>query len=143
MEIWQVWCVVAFVLLILEMFTPTLFFLNLAIAALAVSVIAYFNVEFVLQAAIFLFVSVGLIVFLRPLLMKKLSSNGAQTGIKEKYINNIATVVKEVTKQDGRIAIYGEEWNAKTMGDEVIPIGSRVKIIDNESLIMFVERYEG
>ncbi len=142
MEIWQIWCICAFVLLILEMFTPTLFFLNLSLAALVVSVFSYFGFSFIAQAVMFTIISISLIAFLRPLLVKKINGKDKQTGISAKYINNIATVVNEVTELSGRIAIYGEEWDARSMNDEVIPVGSKVKIVKNESLIMFVEKYE-
>ncbi len=142
MEIWQVWCIAAFVLLILEMFTPALFFLNLALAALIVALFSYFGFSFVAQAFVFLVVSVSLIAFLRPFIMKKRNGKEKLTGINDKYINNVAKVVQEVTKEEGRIAIYGEEWNARSVEEEVISVGEKVKIVKNENLIMYVERHE-
>ena len=142
MDIWQIWCILGVILIILEMFTPALFFLNLAVAAFTVAVVAFLGFNFTTQVIIYLAVSVALILFFRPILVKKFGNNGSSTGIKNKYINNIAKVVREVNKFDGRIAIYGEEWDAKTTSEYPIPVGSKVKIISNESLIMYVEKYE-
>ena len=38
------------------------------------------------------------------------------------------------------ISIYGERWEARVENDEVIPAGSDVRIVRNESLIIFVEK---
>ncbi|MGN0192658.1 MAG: NfeD family protein, partial [Candidatus Gastranaerophilaceae bacterium] len=62
------------------------------------------------------------------------------TGMESKYIGNTAVVVKDVSKNSGRVAIYGEEWQARTTNDDVIPKGSNVKILSNESIVLYVEK---
>lgn len=140
MEIWQIWCVFGLFLLILEMFTPALFFLSLAFAAFLTAIFSYFEITYVSQSIIFALSSILLIVFLRPFLLSKIKTNNSQTGIGAKYIGHEAKVIEDVTSTSGRISIYGEDWNARTLNEEVIPVGSVVKIIKNESIIMFVEK---
>lgn len=140
MEVWQIWCVFGLLLLILEMFTPALFFLNLALAAFFTAILAYFGISYIVQTVFFALISSLLILFLRPFLVSKLRSNNSQTGIGAKYIGHEAKVIKEVTKTSGRIALYGEDWDARTLNDEVIPVDSVVNIIKNDSLILFVEK---
>ena len=41
MEMWQMWAVAGAVLVILEMFTPAMFFLNLALACFGVAAAAF------------------------------------------------------------------------------------------------------
>lgn len=142
MDGWQIWCIAGIILLILEMFTPAIFFINLAFAAFITAIFNYLGFSFLAQSIIFSLFSVVFIVFLRPFMVKiiKTKNNSNSTGISGKYINHEAKVVKEITKNDGRIALYGEEWNARAVDDEVIPIGSIVKIKSNDSIIMYVEK---
>lgn len=139
MEVWQIWCVFGLLLLILEMFTPVLFFINLSLAAFLTAIFAYSGMHFMSQTVTFAVMSVILIIFLRPLMVDKIKPKNSFTGIQGKYIGHDATVVKEVTVNDGRIALYGEEWNARSLNNETIPVGAVVKIKNNDSLIMYVE----
>ena len=43
MEAWPVWGVIGIILIAIEMFTPTLFFLNLAFAAILTGVISFYT----------------------------------------------------------------------------------------------------
>lgn len=139
MDVWQIWCIAGIILLILEMFTPAMFFINLSIAAIITAIFSYFDASFLVQAIVFSICSLILIVFLRPFMVKIIKTKNGSTGISGKYIEHEAKVVKEVTKNDGRIALYGEEWNARSINDDVIPVGSMVRIKSNDSIIMYVE----
>ena len=136
---WQILCMVGIGFIILEIFTPSMFFLNFALAAFITAAISTYVVKtiwLVLAFFIFSFVS---FVFLRPLLLKKISKE-TQTGIEGKYIGKCARVTEEITSDKGVISIYGERWEARSENCDIIPAGSEVKIIRNESLIMFVEK---
>ena len=69
--------------------------------------------------------------------MKKLSKTN-ETGIKSKYIDQIAKSETEITSTSGVISIYGERWEARSENGATISKGSEVKIVRNESLIMYV-----
>ena len=71
--------------------------------------------------------------------MKKLSKS-QETGINSKYIGKVAKVDEEVSLNSGVISIYGERWEARSEDGSVIPQGGEVKIIRNESIIMYVVR---
>lgn len=137
MELWQIWCIAGVGLFILEIFTPLLFFMNLAIACFFAAIIAALGLNLTFQVAVFGVLSAFFLLFLRPILTKQ--RNGGKTGIEGKYIGKIAIAVQKIDKHGGRIKIYGEEWQAQSLDDEVIEIGSEVTIIRNESLMMFVK----
>lgn len=139
MEIWQIILIVSVVLLILEMLTPTLFFINMAVAAFVCAFLSKAGVEILPVTLTFIGLTVIGLFFVRPIFMRKLNDSSHDTGMNSKYINQTATVVKEVSQNSGRVALYGEEWEARTNGD-IIPEGERVKIISNDSLILFVEK---
>ena len=67
-------------------------------------------------------------------------SKANETGINSKYIDKIAKAETEITGSSGVISIYGERWEARSVNGAVIPQGSEVKIIRNESIIMYVEK---
>lgn len=144
MAIWLILLIAAVVFLLFEMFTPTLFFINLAVAAAVSAIFSYIGYSLTVVTFVFLIVSIAAIGLVRPFLLRKLNGKEHQTGVKDKYIGKIAKVVKNVTKTDGRISIYGEEWQAHLMHDvpedTVIPAGEEVKIVSNDSIIFTVEK---
>ena len=137
MNLWQLLCVVGIFFVILEMFTPSLFFLNFALAAFITSGISVFVENPYTLAIIFVVLSFLSCVFLRPVLKKSLEKN-KETGVNCKYVGQIAKVEKEVTETSGVVSIYGERWEARSENGNIIPQGSEVKIIRNESIIMYV-----
>lgn len=136
---WQILCVIGIGLLILEIFTPSMFFLNFALAAFITAVISLYVVKTIWLVLAFFILSFVSFIFLRPLLLKKISKE-TKTGIEDKYIGKCAKVTEEITSDRGVISIYGERWEARSENCNVIPVGSEVKIVRNESLIMFVEK---
>ena len=140
MNLWQLWGILGIIFVITEMFTPFLFFLNLAIASFITASIVYvFNIDFQVQLVLFSILSFACLLCIRPLLLKNKKSQ-AQTGIDAKYIGKDAKVVRKINKEGGRISIYGEEWNAKSHTEEEIEENEMVKIVSNDGLIMIVKK---
>ena len=85
--------------------------------------------------------AISLIIF-RPFCIKRFKGdNNSQTGVESTYHGKIAKVVEPVTKNSGCITLYDERWSARLAdGEEEIPVGNEVKIVGNDSLIMFVEK---
>ena len=136
---WQFLCVVGIAFVILEIFTPSMFFLNFALAAFITAGITLITLnKFALVLAFFL-LSFLSFVFLRPMLLRR-NSKETETGIEGKYIGKTAKVIEEVGSNGGVITIYGERWEARTQDCEIIPIGTEVKILKNDSLIMYVTK---
>lgn len=142
MDMWLIILIIAVLFLVLEMFTPTLFFINLSVAAAVASFFSYCGYSGLTVTIVFLFVAIATIGLVRPILLKRMNSKEKATGLEDKYIGKLAKVVQEVTKTSGRVAIYGEEWQAKLPDtqDENIPVGEEVKIVSNDSIIFTVEK---
>ena len=141
MELWLVWVIAGIVFFIIELFTPILFFLNLAIAAfLGGAVAAYYGLAGIWQTLIFAVVAGILLGFLRPLLIKNVKKEDTTTGLDEKYIGQIAKTIKTTGANDGRVTIYGEEWSARSNDGNEIAENTEVKIIRNEGTVFFVEK---
>ena len=139
MIMWQLLVILGLVFLVLEMFTPMLFFLNFAIASFITAIASFIITNINILMLIFVVLSLLLLWFLRPLLVKSKNQKNSNTGMKSKYIGQTAKVIEEVTSDSGVISIYDERWNARSINNEIIPIGSIVEIIKHESLIMSVK----
>ena len=75
---------------------------------------------------------------MRPILVKRFCKS-KETGIENKYIGKLAKAEEDITENSGVISIYGERWDARSENGEFIARGSEVKIVRNESIIMYVE----
>ena len=139
MHLWQLIGVVGIGFLILEMFTPSMFFLNFALGAFICAVFSVYVKNPYTLTIIFFILSFVSFAFLRPILIKKFS-RAKETGINSKYIDKIAKADEEISEFGGVITIYGERWEARSDNGSVIPKGSEVKIVRNESIIMYVEK---
>ena len=139
MVLWQLFAVCGICFLILEIFTPSMFFLNFALASFITAVLSLYTKNvYTLTIAFFIFSFVSFI-FLRPIIMRKISKSN-ETGINSKYIDKIAKAETEINASRGVISIYGERWEARSENGLAIPQGSDVKIIRNDSIIMYVSK---
>ena len=139
MILWKVFLTLGFILLILELIMPTTFFLSLAIGSFATGILAIFVHTYNILVPVFVVVSIASLLLFRPFLRDNIKSK-EESGVEEKYIGKTAKVTEKVTKSSGVISLYGERWEARALNDEEIPETSEVKIIKNDSLIMYVEK---
>lgn len=140
MEIWIMWIIAGVIFFIVELFTPMLFFLNLAFACLFAAAGAYFDLSFAWQVAIYVITASVLIIFIRPFLMQNITTKDTATGMEAKYIGQNAKTILPTNNLEGRVTIYGEEWAARSINGEEIPTDADVKIVKNEGTILFVEK---
>jgi len=140
MQYWQILVMVGAIFIIIEMFTPVLFFLNLALACFVTAVVAYYVFDWNILVPIFVISSAIFLLFLRPILVKTKIGLNQKTGVDEKYIGKIAKSTEAVTATAGIVSIYDERWNARSENGEIIPAGAEVRIVRNESLTLFVEK---
>lgn len=137
---WQTMLIVGLLFLILEIFTPAMFFLNLAFAAFLTAGVAFFVLNVKLVIFTFVVFSALMLLLLRPILMNLATTKEQKTGIEGKYIGKTAKVISPITKNSGAITIYGERWDARIEAEGEIPEGENVKIVRNDSLVMYVEK---
>ena len=138
MVLWKILAICGIVFILLEIFTPTMFFLNFAVASFVTAVVSLFTTSIPVLVLTFFILSFLSFVFLRPLLLHGKNKDN-DTGVEGKYIGKTAKVVEDVSKTAGAIKIYDEKWNARVEDETVIPAGSEVIIIKNDSLMMYVQ----
>ena len=141
MVLWQIFVIAGIASLILEMILPSGFFLNFALSGFITAVIALYVSDLTVLIIDFVVIAFLSLLILRPVLLKTLkSSKEKETGVKSEYIGQIVKVVQPVSKFSGVISIYDERWEARVENDDEIPAGTEVRIVKNDSLIMYVER---
>ena len=139
MGTWQILAWLGLLFLILEMTIPTMFFLNFAVGAFVTAICSIYIFNWTALTIIFVAVSLLSLLVLRPMLVKK-TNKSQETGMSAKYIGKTAKVIETVTENSGVISIYDERWEARA--DHEIPVDSKVEIIKNESLVMFVKEID-
>jgi len=139
MVLWEFIVICGIIFILLELFIPSMFFLNFAFAAFVTAIASVFIAKLLPLVLVFFFFSFLSFAFLRPLLLKR-KGKDIETGVNDKYIGKKAKVIEEISGNNGAISIYDERWSARTENDSVIPVGSEVEIIKNDSLIMYVRQ---
>lgn len=139
MVLWEFIVICGIIFIILELFVPSMFFLNFAFASFVTALVSLFITKTLSLVLVFFVFSFLSFAFLRPLLLKR-KGKDIETGINDKYIGKKAKVIEDVSSDNGVISIYDERWNARTQDGSVIPAGSEAEIVKNDSLIMYVKR---
>lgn len=131
------------IFLLIEMFLPTMFFLNFAVASFVCAILTFFTDNLLLLIGIGCVLSVALLFTLRPLVLKfNKNLPDGKTGIQDKYIGKTAAATSDINKDSGTISIYDERWQARNIEDSVIPNGSKVEITGHESIVLYVKKID-
>lgn len=136
-----IWFIVGLVLILMEFVIPGLVivFFGLGAWVTAVLVAIFPEMAFWVQMMIFTVFSVATLVLLRRSLKKRFFSDqeGAESEGVDDYIGKTAVVVEDIRDGEGKVDFRGTSWSA--ISDEDIPKGSKVKIIEKESIKLKVE----
>lgn len=140
MELWMLFVVIAMIAGVVEIVVPTMFCINFAIAGLVTAIVSVFWGGFVENLILFLILSVVSLIFIKPLLAKIFKKDG-EADFNSDYIGKVVKVIEPITNVKGAVTIYDERWEArlKEAGEE-IAVGADVKIVSNDSTILFVEK---
>ncbi len=142
MEAWMIWAVVAVVLAIIEIFTPSFFFICLAVGALLGSVAAGLGLDLTWQLVLFAAGATVAFIFVRPLMMKYfLKKDKLKTGV-DALVGRMARVSEAIDPEAnrGRVAIDGDDWRAISADGLISQVGDNVEIVKVESATVYVKR---
>jgi len=127
---WVWWVVTAVLLLLAESATGTLALLMAAIGAAVAAGLGVLGVPLAGQLPAFVAVSVGLIAFLRPAVMRHQSLPGLRTGVAA-LVGSDALVTSRVDAHTGRIKLSGQVWTARSYDPEaVFEPGTMVHVLE-------------
>ncbi len=127
---WVWWLVAAVLLLLAESATATLACLMAAAGAAVAAALAALGLPLAGQIPVFLVIVAGLIVFLRPAVMRHQDRPGLRTGTAA-LIGSDATVTSRVDGHAGRIRLSGQIWTARSYDpDAVFEPGAVVHVLE-------------
>ncbi|MBO7199277.1 MAG: NfeD family protein [Alistipes sp.] len=143
MDIWIYWVIAALLLFIVELFTSGFAVICLAIGALGGAVAALLEWSLEYQFLAFAIVSLIALIAVRPVLKRLLFNKGekVQTNV-DAIIGKRGVVCVDVEQDDdnGRVMIDGLDWRAKSVDNEPLPKGTKVEVVDRDSVILTVKK---
>ena len=139
-NLWQLWAVVAFICLILELTSGDFFIMCFAIGAAVTAAVSPFT-SFYVQLAVLAVVSVVCLFTVRPVALRWFHRNDPNRVSNADALLGREGRVNEAIEADGygRVAIDGDVWKAKSATGEAIAAGKNVKVVARESTIVTVE----
>lgn len=144
-EVVIIWTVLLVVLVAIEVATMGLTTIWFAAGALAATIAAACNAPLFIQIALFLIVSVLMLVFTRPVAVKYFNKDRVRTNV-ESLVGQKGIVTGEINnlKGCGQVTLNGMEWTARSVLQGcVIPEGSVVVVKEIHGVKLIVELDEG
>lgn len=141
-NMWQVWAVLAVLGLILELSSGDFFIICFAIGAVGAAVVSPFAGIYV-QLLFFALVTLFSIFMVRPVALRYLYRGGESNrpSNADALIGQSGVVSETIPAGGfGRVTIAGDNWKSVGTGEEDIAIGTRVRVIGRESIIITVEK---
>ena len=135
------WIIAMVVFLVIEAVTVGIVSVWFAIGALFAMVTAMLGANLWVQITVFLVVSAIALYFTRPL-VKKFVNNKVEPTNADMLIGKECRVVETIDNLSGTGAVYvdGKTWTARTVDEEIIPVGQLVKAERIEGVKLIVSK---
>lgn len=124
-----VWIAVMIIMAIFEGLTTQLVSIWFVVGALITAVVSFFVPSFAIQIILFAGISLLCLVVTRPLVRKAKQINFEPTNA-DRNIGKVAIVTQEINNNlgTGQVSVGGNTWTARTLKDDVVPVGAQVKV---------------
>lgn len=128
---WQIWLIIAGIFFVAEMITVGFLVFWLGVGALLAMLVSLFTDNIIIQTAVFVISSTGLIFLTKPLAKKFTKFDNVKTNAFS-LIGKTAIVTKQINSKlgVGQVKVNGEIWSAKSNEDTIIPENSEVEITE-------------
>ena len=138
-NLWLLWLIVSFVCLIVELSSGDFYFVCFALGALVSIFFAAFNAPFIAQLLAWVIASVLCLVFVRPSLVRRLHNKAERKSNADALIGRQAKVTEAIPADGyGYVQIDGDLWRAVSADNAEITVGTIVKVIERNSIILTV-----
>ncbi len=140
MEVW-VWIGIVIFAIIIEAASLSLISVWFAAGALISAVLAALGADLFVQIIVFIIASIVLFAILRPFVRRFIKPKNESTNA-DRIIGQIAEVTEAIDSLNsvGQIKIAGQIWSARTEGEEVVPVGEKVRILSISGVKAVVEK---
>lgn len=141
MEVYQIWLIIAIVLVIVEICTAAFGSICFAIGAGLAALAAALGGGVTWQIIVFAAVSLLTFIFLRPVVIRFLDRKSKDVKTNADALVGRKGIVSEridAKQHTGRVAIDGDDWKAISEDGSVIEKGISVEIVKLDSIIVTV-----
>ena len=140
----QVWIIIWFIIIIvgalIEMNTMDLASIWFSVGALIAFILALIGFGPTVQIIVFVLVTLGLILAVRPVAKNYFKTNAISTNA-DRLIGKVAVCTKEIKAGDrGEVKIDGKYWLAVTSGEMDIAVDERVEVLAIEGVKLIVDK---
>ena len=134
-----VWFILLLVFIFTEAISVAVVSVWFAAGALAAMIAALLGAALWLQIGLFLVVSIGLLLLLRPVTEKMLKPRIKRTNL-DAVIGSEGIVTKTIDNMNsqGQVKLGAMEWTARSTNGEDIPAGTRIRVDRIEGVKVFV-----
>ena len=140
-HLWQLWALVSFICLILELTNGDFFIMCFAIGGVCAAIASALGVGFYGGLLVFAICSVLSLWLVRPTALKYVHKNADErVSNADALMGRIGRVSETIEAEGyGRVAIDGDDWKAVSANGGRIEKGANVKVVGRDSIIITVE----
>lgn len=141
MSLSQMWLLVCIAMLVIEVVTVgNLISVWFCIGAIASFAVSYVTSDLTIQVVVFVIVSLGSMILIRPLASKFLRGNTMPTNA-DTLIGRVLVLTEAIDEDKwGLIKVNGSSWSATTVDQTELPVGSRVEVVAIEGVKLIVRK---
>lgn len=136
----EIWTIIGVLLLVVEIFAVSFFFMFFGIGALATALLSWVGVldSITAQLLVFVVISVASIFIFRKKL--KLSFDKRSEGFNEFEGEKVKIVEAILPNEEGKVTFKGTHWIAYSSSSETLPEGTHAIIKKVDGIKLFVEK---
>ena len=138
-----VWLALFVILAVSELITMGLTSIWFAVGALAACLVSALGANLIVQAIVFVVVSILILLFIRPFAVNYINKDSEKTNV-ESMEGKVGEVTADINNvlATGNVKIDGMDWTARTDNGEIIEAGEYVKVLRVEGVKVIVEKTE-
>jgi len=137
-----IWVALVIIFAIIEVFTLGLTTVWFALGALVMVFLSFIKIPLSVQILIFLAISAALLIFTRPVAIKKFKMGKEKTNV-ESFAGKHVLVTKAIGEfEKGEAKLNGLIWTARSENDAEIAAGTKCEIIRVEGVQLIVRPLE-
>ncbi|MCI9526723.1 MAG: NfeD family protein [Lachnospiraceae bacterium] len=133
------WLIIVIVMAVIEIITLGLTTIWFAGGALVAFIASLLGADLAVQIILFIVVSVALMALTRPLAVNYLKRDRVKTNA-ESLIGKLGVVKEKVDNLNaqGIVSVEGQEWTARAIDDEMIPLYAVVEVVEIRGVKLMV-----
>lgn len=133
------WLIILAVLIFIEIITLGLTTIWFAGGALIAFVVSLFVDNLLLEIILFLVVSLLLLYFTRPLVIKYFNPKRVKTNYEEIVGKEaLVTIMIDNLRASGQVMVSGQEWTARSEDGTILEVGTKVTVKDVSGVKLIV-----